>query len=90
MTLADQQLARQKRIQASLIGLASDVRFRDFMETVRECRESALTNLIDGAVIQSDRASLACTGEIAAYMALIRTYDEAAAQAALTREEKAT
>lgn len=89
MTLADQQLARQKRIQASLIGLASDVRFRDFMETVRECRESALTNLIDGAVIQSDRASLACTGEIAAYMALIRTYDEAVAQAALAREEKA-
>jgi len=89
MTLADQQLARQKRIQASLIGLASDVRFRDFMETVRECREGALLNLVDGAVIQSDRASLACTGEIAAYMALIRTYDEAVAQAALQREEKA-
>lgn len=89
MTLADQQLARQKRIQASLIGLASDVRFRDFMETVNKAREDALENLIDGAVIQNERASLACTGEIAAYMALIRTYDEAVAQAALAREEKA-
>lgn len=86
MTLADQQLARQKRIQSSLIGLAADTRFRDFMETVRECRESALANLVDGAVIQSERASLACTGEIAAYMAMIRVYDEAVAQAALARE----
>jgi len=58
----------------------------DFMETVRECREGALLNLVDGAVIQSDRASLACTGEIAAYMALIRTYDAAVAQAALARD----
>lgn len=88
MTLADQQLARQKRIQASLIGLAQDTRFRDFMETVRECREAALSNLVDTAVIQNERASLACTGEIASYMALIRTYDEAVAQAAMQREDK--
>ena len=44
----------------------------------------------DIPVIQSDRASLACTGEIAAYMALIRTYDEAVAQAALAREGTST
>ena len=89
MTLADQQLSRQKRIQASLIGLANDVRFRDFMETVRECRENALDNLTDSALIQSERGSLACIGEVASYKALIRVYDEAVAQVAMQREEKA-
>ena len=89
MNLADQQLARQKRIHASLIGLANDVRFRDFMETVRECRENALDNLTDSALIQSERGSLACIGEVASYKALIRVYDEAVAQVAMQREEKA-
>lgn len=87
MTLAEHQLQRQKRIQSSLIGLAADTRFRDFMETVRECREGALLNMVDGQVIRNERASLACIGEVAAYMALIRTYEEAVAQAALQREE---
>jgi hypothetical protein len=87
MTLADHQLARQKRIQASLIGLANDVRFRDFIEVVRECQTTALDNLTDGSVIANERASTACIGEIAAYRSIIRTYDEAVAQAAMAREE---
>ena len=87
MTLAEHQIARQKRIQASLLGLAADTRFRDFMETVRECRESALDNLTDSALIQSERGSLACIGEIASYKAMIRVYDEAVAQASMAREE---
>ncbi len=88
MTLAENQLARQKRINASIIGLVADPRFRDFIETVRESRDMAVMNLVDGAVIQSDRASTACIGEIAAYISFIKAYDEAVAQAAMAREEK--
>ena len=86
MTLAEAQLNRQKKIQSSLIGLARDTRFADFIETVRECQLSAVDNLTDGAVIGNERATTACIGEIAAYRAIIRTYDEAVAMAAQRSE----
>lgn len=89
MSLHDQQLTRQKRIQSSMIALAADTRFRDFIERIKECRENALANLVDTAVVQNERASCACIGEVAAYMAVINIYDEAVAQAAMAREEKA-
>lgn len=89
MTLAEQQVARQKKIHSSLIGLARDTRFADFIETVRECQMTAVDNLTDGAVIGNERATTACIGEIAAYRAIIRTYDEAVALAAQQAEGSA-
>ena len=80
MTLTD--TVRQKRLQASLLGLAKDVRFNDFMAEVRAMREAAVANLCDGNVIVNDRATLACIGEIASYESILSLYTEALARAA--------
>lgn len=87
MTYAEQQIQRQRAIQSAMMDLARDPRFQMFMSTIGDAREQALDNLTDSAVIQNERASLACIGEIAAYKAILRSYDEAVANAAQRAEE---
>lgn len=86
-TYAEAQVQRQRAIQNAMVELARDTRFAVFMESVKEARELAISNLTDGSVIANERATLACIGEVAAYKSLISIYDEAVAQAAQRAEE---
>ena len=91
MTLAEQQIHRQRAIQSAMIGLVGDPRFQIFMDTVRDNRELAISNLTDGTInadlITSERATLACIGEIAVWKSIMTAYDEAVAQAKQRAEE---
>lgn len=60
-----------------MTALAHDARFEHFIDAVREYREKAIDALSDSAeVVKSERATLACIGEIAAYKSIISVYDE--------------
>jgi hypothetical protein len=76
MTLHEYEVRRQAAFQSAMAGLAMDPRFGMFIEVLREYREAAIDNLTQKDVIGSERASLACIGEAAAYKAIISIYDD--------------
>lgn len=86
-TNRERSLDRQKFFEAAMQGLVADTRFEHFIDAVREYRERAIDSLSDAPeIIKSERATLACIGEIAAYKSIISVYDEFRNRPAQTEE----
>lgn len=85
MSQRERYQERKQFFEQAMTALAHDVRFEHFIDAVREYREKAIDALSDSAeVVKSERATLACIGEIAAYKSIISVYDEFRNRAAET------
>ena len=88
MTHQERINARQRAFEGAMMDLCRDPRFGHFIDAIREYRETAIDSLSNSAsIVKSERATLACIGEIAAYKSIISIYDEFLARPAQAVEE---
>lgn len=83
---AKQKALRQQQIHNSIIGLATDPRFRDFIEMIEDQKEISMEDALNDRVISNERLTLAALGEVRCYKNIISTYD-AIVEAAEAKQE---
>ncbi len=82
MTTAETAALKQQRFQTAMGAMVADPRFVEFIDALRELRESAMDGLAECNNIASERVTLFAIGKIDTYKDIILMYDEAKNRAA--------
>lgn len=89
MSQRDRNAERQRIFEGAMLELCRDPRFEHFIDAIREYRETSIDSLSNAPdIIKSERATLACIGEIAAYKSIIAIYDDFIARPPVGSEEQ--
>ncbi len=81
MTPREKAAEKNRRIQQAMFPLVGDSRFIDFMELVREQRDSAVQDAVTDRVIANERMLSVALGEIRCYESLLSVYENFKQQA---------
>jgi hypothetical protein len=88
MTTA-QRAAKQQALKAAMSGLVLDERFGEFIDLLRDQKDTVVADACLDAVVKCPRASMAAIGEIRAYNTIISTYEDFLDRAAEPIQEQA-
>jgi len=86
-----QQLEREK-LMAATTPLCLLPEFQNWIETLRQTKDSAVQYMVDHTAISNERESLVARGEVRAYLAIIQDYEsqrEVLEQQALDAQQQA-
>ena len=69
-------LERTERLKVSVQRLMANDAFQDFIESLREIQHNTMLDLMNDAVVKDDRLTTTAVGELRAYEAIIKLYDD--------------
>jgi hypothetical protein len=73
---AKQRQAKQQLLKGAMSGLVHDPRFAEFIDLLRDQRETVMLDACLDVVVKCPRASMAAIGEIRCYNTIISTFED--------------
>lgn len=67
-------MERRQRLRAAMASLVQNTNFHEFMDTIAELREGAVSYAVLHSTVEGDRKTIAALGEVAAYDDILDVY----------------